>query len=145
MCSRKSKKVSKIAFFTCHQWGRSSGQEQVISMGMAIHTQPALPLGLGFGLVSVPTVQADVYVVGGKLHLVTDLAFFSLKKKKKILIFPSLQAIMISRITQVTSLPSDRFSVHYFTVRLGSQLEWSWFINFISASNPYYLMHHSAP
>lgn len=91
---------------------------------MAIHTQPDLPLGLGFGLVSVPTVQADVYVVGGKLHLVTDLAFFSLKKKK-ILIFPSLQAIMISRITQVTSLPSDRFSVHYFTVRLGSQLEWS--------------------
>lgn len=82
MCSRKSKKVSKIAFFMCHQWGRSSGQEQVISMGMAIHTQPDLPLGLGFGLVSVPTVQADVYVVGGKLHLVTDLAFFSLKKKK---------------------------------------------------------------
>lgn len=74
----------------CHQWGRSSGQEQVISLGMAIHTQPDLPLGLGFGLVSVPTVQADVYVVGGKLHLVTDLAFFSFKKKNPNLIFPSL-------------------------------------------------------
>lgn len=74
----------------CHQWGRSSGQEQVISLGMAIHTQSDLPLGLGFGLVSVPTVQADVYVVGGKLHLVTDLAFFSFKKKNPNLIFPSL-------------------------------------------------------
>lgn len=57
---------------------------------------------------------------------------------------PSLQAIMISRITQVTSLPSDRFSVHFLTMCLGSLLERSWFINFISAMNPYYLMPHSA-